>query len=120
MILSRVAAVFVIGTYRVASLEPPPSGPCSAYPPLPPSLPPSFPALLRSFGIQSGMSAALQFHSCLLWRRHTRRDEFRILHAPLSARVMCVYARARVRSQHMLSSVSTERRVEPRDAVRAG
>lgn len=95
---------------RVAGWEPPPSGPRSASVSLPPPL--------RSFGILSGVSAALQFHSCLLWRRHTRRDEFRILHACLPACLcgcMCVC----VRSQHMLSSVYREAR-RACDAVRAG
>lgn len=82
-------------------------GPCSVSPSLP---------LSSSLGILSGLSAALQFHSCLLWRRHTRRDEFRILHACLSAcvSVCAVWGRstcsvvsieelATLRSQHKLS-----------------
>lgn len=91
--------------------NPPPSGPpvpLSVFRSLPPS----------SFGIPSSASAALQFHSCLLWCRHTRRDEFRIPHAAVSA---CLLVRACVcvRSQHMLSSVC---RGASRacDAVRAG
>ncbi len=87
-------------------------------PPQPP-LPLSLPPLLLSFGILSGVSAALQFRSCLLWHRHTRRDEFRILHACLSASVcVCVCLCVCVRSQHMLSSVYWEAS-RACDAVRA-
>lgn len=101
---------------RVASVEPPHSEPRSVFCPLPP--PPS-PAPLRSFDILSGVSAPLQFPSCLLWRRHTRKDEYRTLHACLSATVRaCVRVCASVRSQHMLSSVDTKAS-RARDAVRA-
>lgn len=84
--------------------NPPPSGPpvpLSVFRSLPPS----------SFGIPSSASAALQFHSCLLWCRHTRRDEFRIPHAAVSA---CLLVRACVRvwGRSTCSVVCVEERAE--------
>lgn len=87
-------------------------GPCSVSVFRSPCLPPSSHRLVFWAG-------CLQFHSCLLWRWHTSRDEFRILHACMSA-CLPASACARVRlcacalvwGRSTCSVVSMEERAE--------